>query len=48
VLPGTPAPTQSKLNAVVEQIVKLYHDSHTTRGTQVVFCDVAVPKARNA
>ena len=46
VLPGTPAPAQSKLNAVVEQIVKLYHASQATRGTQVVFCDVAVPKGR--
>lgn len=46
VLPGTPAPAQSKLNAVVEQIVKLYHASQSTRGTQVVFCDVAVPKGR--
>lgn len=45
-LPGTPAPAQSKLNAVVEQIVKLYHASQSTRGTQVVFCDVAVPKGR--
>ena len=35
VLPGTPAPAQSKLNAVVEQIVKLYHASQATRGTQV-------------
>ena len=47
VLPRTPAPAQSKLNAVVEQIVKLYHESQPTLGTQVVFCDVAVPKARN-
>ncbi|MGE0883123.1 MAG: SNF2-related protein [Blastocatellales bacterium] len=46
VLPSTSAPAQSKLNAVVEQIVKLYHASQPTRGTQVVFCDLATPKGR--
>jgi N12 class adenine-specific DNA methylase len=48
VLPGTPAPVQSKITALTDKIVEFYHQSRATKGVQLCFCDISVPKAKNA
>lgn len=48
VLPGAPAPTQSKITALADKIVELYHQAQTTKGVQLVFCDISVPKSKAA
>lgn len=48
VLPGTPAPAQSKITALADKIVEFYHQSRATKGVQLCFCDISVPKSKNA
>jgi N12 class adenine-specific DNA methylase len=48
VLPGTPAPKQSKITALADKIVEFYHQSQTSKGVQLCFCDISVPKSKSA
>jgi N12 class adenine-specific DNA methylase len=48
VLPGTPAPKQSKTTALADKIVEFYHQSQTSKGVQLCFCDISVPRAKGA
>lgn len=37
----------NKIDAVVECVGRLYHRTHANRGAQLIFSDLAVPKAKN-
>jgi hypothetical protein len=39
---------QSKITALTDKIVEFYHQSRATKGVQLCFCDISVPKAKNA
>lgn len=41
--PTAPDFAGSKINLAVERMLALYHQWHTDRGTQLVFCDLSVP-----
>ena len=48
VLPGEPRPQSSKVAALTDTLVEFYHASNSQRGVQLVFCDLATPKAKAA
>nr|WP_272885928.1 helicase C-terminal domain-containing protein [Stutzerimonas stutzeri] len=37
---------QTKINVAIENILRLYYEWSTDRGTQLVFCDLSTPKAK--
>lgn len=39
--------TDSKIEACADAIAKKYHDTTDVKGTQLVFCDMGIPKAEN-
>ena len=36
----------SKINTCVENVARIYNDNAETKGTQLIFCDMATPKAK--
>jgi N12 class adenine-specific DNA methylase len=44
VKPDAPRPAQSKVMALVENIVKIYHETQSDRGVQCVFADLSTPR----
>ena len=46
VRPDAPRPAQSKVMAVVENIVKIYHETRDTLGVQLCFVDLGTPKGK--
>lgn len=48
VLPGQPKPAHSKVEALADKLTEFYHASDSQRGVQLVFCDLATPKAKAA
>ena len=48
VLRGAPAPAQSKVTALAGKIVEFYQQSQASKGVQLCFCDISVPKSKNA
>jgi len=42
--PGAPRPAQSKVMALVENIVKIYHETQSDRGVQLTFLDLSTPR----
>ena len=48
VLPDEAKPQHSKVDALADKLVEHYHASQAQRGVQLVFCDLATPKAKAA
>lgn len=48
VMPSQPKPQHSKVEALADKLVEFYHASTAQRGVQLVFCDLATPKAKAA
>lgn len=48
VMPGQSKPQHSKVEALADKLVEFYHASNSQRGVQLVFCDLATPKAKAA
>ncbi len=46
VQPNAPRPQPSKVMALVEQVERLYHESQTERGVQLIFADLSTPRPR--
>jgi N12 class adenine-specific DNA methylase len=44
VKPDAPRPAQSKVMALVENIVKIYHETQIDRGVQLAFLDMSTPR----
>ena len=44
VKPDAPRPAQSKVMALVENIVKIYHETQSDCGVQCVFADLSTPR----
>ena len=44
--PGAADEPQTKINVAIENILRLYHQWSSDRGTQLVFCDLSTPKAK--
>jgi hypothetical protein len=47
VKPNAPRPAQSKVMALVDNIVKIYHETQNTLGVQLCFVDLGTPKVKN-
>lgn len=47
VKPDAPRPAQSKVMALVENIVQLYEETQDNRGVQCAFIDISVPRPRS-
>ena len=45
-LPGVAEPAETKVKAAVPNIVRIWRDSADTRGAQLVFLDLGVPRAK--
>src|SRR5262249_29596124 len=45
VKPDVPRPAHSKVMALVENIVRIYHETQSDRGVQCVFLDIGVPSS---
>lgn len=48
VIPSQSKPQHSKVEAIADKLVEFYHASAAQRGVQLVFCDLATPKAKSA
>ena len=35
----------SKVNACIDNVLKIYHETKNQRSTQLIFCDMSTPKA---
>lgn len=46
VLPGNLRPAHSKVEALADKLVELYHQSQAQRGVQLVFCDLSTPRLK--
>ena len=46
VKPDAPRPAQSKVMAVVESIVKIYHETQDVLGVQLCFVDLGTPRGK--
>ncbi len=46
VLPNEPKAAHSKVDALADKLIEFYHASQTQRGVQLVFCDLATPRAK--
>ena len=46
VMPDQPCPPANKVVALADQIAEFYRQSQTQRGCQLVFCDLATPRAK--
>ena len=44
VKPNAPRPAQSKVVALVDNIVKIYHETQRDRGVQLTFLDLSTPR----
>jgi len=44
VKPDAPRPAQSKVMALVENIVRIYHETQRDRGVQLTFLDLSTPR----
>jgi len=47
VKPDAPRPAQSKVMALVENIVRIYHETQRDRGVQLAFLDLSTPRRGN-